>query len=233
MNMVLLKPQCCNKEVLYYPPPDYVPSLNEKDPFYEDLYYKDKTAINTNERLIIICFQHYKIYKTDYNTYCINNGGNRIGWCICFLLTSFLVPLGIMFYDLHESVETMPMLISVILSFVLLFTCTLVFSCRMHYTTITLGPGSITIDQKAVLRKRNITYNAGELEKAELTGNIAQNHETGEYLFMYRLYLVPKSGKKLEIYHLVRGDDFRQNEFKGIQYFIDTLNVHIQNKMKC
>ena len=232
MNIALLKPQCCHKDIVLYPPPDYVPSINEKDVFYEDLYYKDQTVVHTNERLIIICFQHYKIYRTDTNTYCINNGGNRIGWCICFLLTSFLVPLGIVLYDLKYRVETLGMLISSVLSFVLLFTCTLVFSCRMHYTTITLGPGSITVDQKAVLRKRNVTYLAGELERAEFTGNTAQNSE-GETLFLYRLYLVPKTGKKLEIYHLVRGDDFRNNEFRGIQYFIDTLNVHIQNNMKC
>ena len=37
MNIVLLKPQCCDKEVLYYPPSDYTPTINEKEPFYEDL----------------------------------------------------------------------------------------------------------------------------------------------------------------------------------------------------
>ena len=92
-----------------------------------------------------------------------------------FLLTSILVPLGLMFYDIHEKVQTIPMLITVIFCFVVLFTYTLVFSCRMHYITITLGSGSITIEQKAILRKRNITYNAGELERAELTGNYSSN----------------------------------------------------------
>ena len=233
MNIVLLKPQCCDKEVLYYPPSDYTPTINEKEPFYEDLYYKDKTVSNSPENLIILCFQHYKIYKTDTNTYCINNGGNRIGWCIFFFLVSVGIPLWILIYDIQHSIEMISILVAVILSFIILFTCVLVFSCRIHYTTITLGPNSITIYQKAILRKREITYYTGELERAELTGNIAQNHETGELLYLYRLYLIPKSKKKLELYHLVRQDDFRGNEFKGIQFFIDTLNVHIQNHMKC
>jgi len=58
MNIVLLKPQCYDKEVLYYPPSDYTTTINEKEPFYEDLYYKDKTVSNSPENLIILCFQH-------------------------------------------------------------------------------------------------------------------------------------------------------------------------------
>lgn len=233
MNMVFLKPQCCNKEIPYYPPENYVASVNEKEVFYEDSYYKDKTAINTPETLIIICFQHYKIYKTDANTYCINNGGNRISWCICFFLVSLALPAYFLIYDIQHSFEMIVTLITVISTFVVLFSCVLIFACRIYYTIITLGSNNITIDQKAVLRKRTITFNAGELERAELTGNIAQNHDTGEIMFLYRLYLVPKSGKKLEIYHLARQYDFKENEFKGIQLFIDTLNVHIQNNMRC
>ena len=105
------------------------------------------------------------------------------------------------------------------------------FSCRYHYTTVTLGPNSMTIDQKAVFRKRTIVYNAGELERAQLVSSKRTNSED-ETVYTHQLFLMPKTGSKIDIYHLVRGDDFRIEEFRGIKYFIDILNFHINNNMK-
>jgi hypothetical protein len=90
----------------------------------------------------------------------------------------------------------------------------------------------MTIEQKAVFRKRTITFNPGELERAQLVSSKRVNNENDETIYMYKLFLMPKTGNKIDIYHLVRGDDFRLEEFRGIKYFIDILNFHINNNMK-
>ena len=233
MNIPLAVPNCCNRENIYYPPVEMEASTStgETEQLLGDQYYKDITEVHPNERYLVVCFQHYMIFKTSPNTYVIHNGGNRVGWSICFFIFTFLISGGVLIYDLYDKVELFGIIISVGLPFILLFTCSMCFSCRYHYTTVTLGPNSMTIDQKAVFRKRTIVYNAGELERAQLISSKRTNSED-ETLYTYQLFLMPKTGSKIDIYHLVRGNDFRIEEFRGIKYFIDILNFHINNNMK-
>lgn len=235
MNIPLAFPNCCSKEIFYYPPAEMEASSStsdETEKFLGDQYFKDITEVQPKERYLVACFQHYMIFKTSPNTYVIHNGGNRVGWSICFFIFTFLISGGILLYDIYDKVELIGIIVSVGLFFVLLFTCSLCFSCRFHYTTVTLGPNSISIDQKAVFRKRTIVFNAGELERAQLVSSKRYDSENGETYYMYKLFLMPKKGSKIEIYHLVRTYDFRMEEFRGIKYFIDILNFHIFNNMK-
>ena len=233
MNIPLAVPNCCNREIIYYPPVEMEASTStgETEQLLGDQYYKDITEVHPNERYLVACFQHYMIFKTSPNTYVIHNGGNRVGWSICFFIFTFLISGGILIYGLYDKVELIGIIVSVGLPFILLFTCSMCFSCRYHYTTVILGPNSMTIDQKAVFRKRTIVYNAGELERAQLVSSKRTNSED-ETLYTYQLFLMPKTGSKIDIYHLVRGNDFRIEEFRGIKYFIDILNFHINNNMK-
>ena len=155
-----------------------------------------------------------------------------MAWSICLFIFAFLVAGAIILYDIHDKVEPIGIIIPTALFFSIIFISALCFSCRYHYTTITLGPNSITVDQKAVFRKRTVIFNPGDLERAQLLSSKEINNNNGETFYIYQLYLMPKKGKKIEIYHLVRTDDFRMNEFRGIKYFIDSLNFHINNNMK-
>ena len=48
----------------------------------------------------------------------------------------------------------------------------------------------MTVDQKAVFRKRTIVYNAGELERAQLVSSKRVNNENDETIYMYKLFLM-------------------------------------------
>ena len=108
--------------------------------------------------------------------------------------------------------------------------CSIVFCCRMFHTLfVVLGPNNITVIQKAICNKRITIYNPGELERIDFTYTPSQG-KGKKTLHEYALSAVRKDGKTERILYLdSKSIRFTQDE---IEYFVYTVNTHIQTKMR-
>jgi hypothetical protein len=173
--------------------------------------------------------QHKGILQTETNTYNITTGS-------CMKIIPFImffigfVTMGFTAISLPET--WIPFIFGLIF-----ISCSIVFCCRMfHNIFIVLGPNNITVIQKAICNKRITIYNPGELERIEFTYNKTRSRNTGKrsrgYTTMhnYNIKAVRKNGSSDSILNV--GSSlilFTQDE---IEFFLYTVNTHIQTKMR-
>ena len=94
-----------------------------------------------------------------------------------------------------------------------------------------MGPNTLMIMQKALFRKKIITYNPGEIERVDL--NYSSGYEyvknRRRYMHNYSLDVVLKNGKTNNYYNLSSSSKEFTNE--EIAYFLYFINSHIRTKM--
>ena len=91
-----------------------------------------------------------------------------------------------------------------------------------------LEPNSIVLKKNSVFRRKTIIYNLGELERFALFYKYFSDGRIKRYYFI--LYFVKKNGKKDKYKDIIRRS--MDNDFKGLKYFIDLINAHINKNMK-
>ena len=78
-----------------------------------------------------------------------------------------------------------------------------------------------------MLSTKNIVYHYGELERAELC---YKNDPTEEgFRHTFYCYFVKKTGER-EVFHTILTPK-KDVDLKGVKYFIDLINQHIQKYM--
>ena len=94
-----------------------------------------------------------------------------------------------------------------------------------------MGPNTLMIMQKALFRKKIITYNPGEIERVDFNYNYGYQYDDdgGGYMHSYTLNVVLKNGKTNNYYNLSSSSKEFTNE--EIAYFLYFINSHIRTKM--
>ena len=113
--------------------------------------------------------------------------------------------------------------------FGLVFTSvSIAFCCKMYTTTFfILGPNNLTVIQKAICNKKYRSYNPGELERVDFTHTRRRGKNA---INNYTLKIVRKDGTIDHILNVGSSDPlFTEDE---IEFFLYTVNTHIQTKMR-
>ena len=167
---------------------------------------------------------HKKIRQTDENTFCIPTA------CFfkCFPFIFFLAGIGfaaIGFINLKE--------LYFIIIFGLVFSSSGILMGFVMYNDVyfIMGPNTLMIMQKALFRKKIITYNPGEIERVDFNYNYGYQYDDdgGGYMHSYTLNVVLKNGKTNNYYNLSSSSKEFTNE--EIAYFLYFINSHIRTKM--
>ena len=101
-----------------------------------------------------------------------------------------------------------------------------------HCVFIILGPNTLTVIKKGICNKKCTFYSPEDLERIEFT----ETKERGgsrrgvSYVFCYDLKVVEKNGKEDVIFN--KGGPSKLFTSDEIEYFLYTVNTHIQTKMK-
>ena len=217
MNQALLDPK--NREDTLYYPIDHL-NMTENNNIEEDADFIDRTITNKKKK----CCE-FRINRIDYGAFIVKDLSIFI--CIVFWFF-FIATLVSVIIILSAGIKSMTIILSIFiligpLSIGLFFGCT-----RNYYTYLLLESNSIILTKKFLCRKEIIIYNMGDLEKAEICYKAVPREEIDYYCF--KLYFVRTSGEKEEFFRKLTPQD--NVELKGIKYFIDLINIHIQKNMK-
>ena len=219
MSQALIDPNN-HEEQLYYPL-EYL-NISNNDYFEQDDYFIDKTASNDIKESNTKC-KETRIVRTDIGAFTIR----EIFLAKWLLFGYFIFPIiCITVFLIYKGIE----LISFIFA-ILILLCSVAYGIytgiSFYYSIhLLLKPNSITLTKKALFKKKVIIYNIDELEKAE----ICYKYISKIYTHRFVLYFVRTSGEKEE-FHSINSDK-SDVDLKGIKYFIDLINTHIQKKMK-
>ena len=205
------------EEQLYYPSLDFLSNPEISSP-QEDLFFVDHTFKNEKED------GGNKIIRTDINTFKYKNSYSTIP-IIVILVFGIVAPLipSILsnFSMISIGIEIAFFVISLLLS--ILIDC-----LDYRNVNLILEPNSIVLKKKSILRRKTIIYNFGELERFALYYKYFRREETNFHT--YTLYFVKKNGKKEKFKDIIQRS--MDNDFKGLKYFIDLINAHINKNMK-
>ena len=180
-------------------------------PIPQNQYYKPYSLV-----------QHKGISQTDTNTFYISFG-------FCAKCTPcFIFFIGLSFMTVNILFISGTILFYIFLLF--LFVCSTIF-CFTSYNSmfIVLGSNNLTVIHKAICNKDITIYNPGELERIDFTYTPSQG-KGNKTSHKYSISVVRKNGKTECIYSLdSKSIRFTQDE---IEYFVYTVNTHIQTKMR-
>ena len=132
-----------------------------------------------------------------------------------------MIPIG--FIHLPESVFG--------LIFGLIFlSCSIFCFCKTYHSAFfILGPNSLTVIKKAMCNKKCRIYNPGDLERIDFTNTLTKG-KRNVTVNNYILKVVEKNGNIDVIFNI--GDRITLFTSDEIEYFLYTVNTHIQTKMK-
>ena len=220
------------EEQLYYPPPNYIVQSENIVP-QEDSHFRDLTISHSdedaNQNIDKNCVFHLinwldsmnKIKRIDSSSFTLNNV------YITPILIIFIIVLAIIigFFTLKNE----PIFVILIIGGMILLWCIIILllaGCKEFYKTILkLEQKSIVLSKKAMFKTKNImVYNFGELEKAEIYYKHLLEHQ-----HIFTFYFKKKTGDKEEFHKIVCSKE--NEDLKGVKYFIDLINLHIQNNM--
>ena len=204
------------EEQLYYPELDFTVNPEISEP-QEDLYFVDLTSKSEKEDA------NYKIIRTDINTFKLKNSFHKV-LVIALIVFGFVFALAPLISE-HFSLESIGKGIICILFF---FVISILIDRQDYYiVNLILEPNSIVLKKKSIFRRNTFIYNFGELERLALYYKyFSQARAHHQYI----LYFVKKNGKK-DIFKEM-GRRSMDYDFKGIKYFIDLINAHINKNMK-
>ena len=177
-------------------------------PIPQNQYYKPYSLV-----------QHKGIFQKENNTYYIT-----LGCCLKSL------PFIILFIGLSINWVTIYFLPKTWILFIfgLIFTLITITCCFRGYKSafFILGPNNLTVIQKSYCNKRSTIYNPGEIERVDFTYSKDEKNKTNTYA----LSIVRKNGNiDYVLYAGTSGTLFTIDE---IEFFLYTVNTHIQTKMK-
>ena len=167
---------------------------------------------------------HKKIRQTDENTFCIPTGCV----CKCFPIIFFFVGIGIAAIGFIYIKELFPI---TIFGFVFGISTLSMGFIIYNDTYFIMGPNTLKIIQKALFRKKIITYNPGEIERVDFNHNFHyhDDEDGGGYIHSYSLDVVLKNGRTKNYCNLSNSSKIFTNE--EIAYFLYFINSHIRTKM--
>ena len=217
-------------ETLYYPPKNY--EINIENNYVEkDVFFIDKTIPSIIDERKSIC-GNGRINKINNNTFYLHNGCDFYGSFICFFVSFF--PLSCFIYILIFGEFDLGAGICLLVFFAVFFSmgiyAGIMYNCK---EIIKLNPNSIISIKRALFKCKTKVYNIEELERAEIY-YIYVVDNTGdevEKFYSFRLYFITKSGKK-ELFHKIKSTSQKEERLKGVKYFIDLINLHIQQNKK-
>ncbi len=213
------------EEQLYYSTINNEINL-ENSSFQEDKYFIDQTISNnqdedTKSKLLKIG----KIIRTDLNSFILRELFFIKWTIIIYFILGIIIALGILYYIEFSLNAVIASSVTVIIYYIY----GICLGFKLYYNEyLVLESNSIVITKKSLFGKKDIVYNFGELEKAEIYYKYI-NSEDG-YDHRFTIYLIKSSGEKEEI----RRFDEKNIEvdLKGVKYFVDLLNEHIRTHMK-
>ena len=187
------------------------PTTLNVQPIPQNPYYKPYTLV-----------QHKGILQTETNTFNITTGCGMKS--VPFIL--FFAGLLCIFFTSISLPET---LIPFIVGWIFI-SCSIIFCCRIFNNIfIVLGPNNLTVIQKAICNKRITIYNQGEIERIDFTSTKNKRKKKGT-IHNYVLKLVRKNGSSDILLNVGSSSIlFTEDE---IEYFLYTVNTHIQTKMR-
>jgi len=177
-------------------------------PIPQNQYYKPYSLV-----------QHKGIFQKENNTYYIT-----LGCCIKSLPFMFLfMCLSFNWFAISFLPDTW-----IIFILGLIFTLFTLSCCfRMYCSAIfILGPNNLTVIKKSYCNKKCTIYNPGEIERVEFTYSRKDKNDINNYA----LNLVGKNG--YIDYVLSAGTRWTLFTIDEIEFFLYTVNTHIQTKMK-
>ena len=218
-----------HEEQLYYPPPNYI--IENVVP-QEDNYFIDKTNSSSNETQnnqnrnggFVSCLIKRIITRTDVSSFTLLNAPVIYIAIILVIVCGVFVSVQYFFFFERDIKSIIICSVSLLVSIIV----ALLLSCKVYSKKIlTLEYNSIVLTEKALLSTKNIVYHYGELERAELCYTNAPSQEGFRHTFF--CYFVKKTGER-EAFHAILTPKV-DVDLKGVKYFIDLINQHIQKYM--
>ena len=182
-------------------------------PIPQNQYYKPYSLV-----------QHKGILQTETNTYYIKTGYFlKIFPFFPFFMGSFImIPIG--FVHLPHT------LVALIFGLIFL-SCSILCCCKMYHSAFfILGPNTLTVIKKAMCNKKCTIYNPGDLERIDFTNTLSKKGKRNVTVNNYILKVVEKNGNIDVIFNT--GSKTILFTSDEIEYFLYTVNTHIQTKMK-
>ena len=178
-------------------------------PIPQNQYYKPYSLV-----------QHKGIFQTENNTFYISLG-------CCVKVTPYIIFLiGFSFMIINILFVTGNILLFI---FGLFITAVSMIFCYAGYHSmfIVLGSNNLNVIHKSICLKDITTYKPGELERIDFTYSAVEGNKTSH---IYDLKVVKKNGNTESILYLnSKSIRFTQDE---MEYFVYTINTHIQTKMR-
>ena len=176
-------------------------------PIPQNQYHKPYTLV-----------EHKGIFQQDNNTYYLTIGNcYKYESCIPFVIGLLFILASIYYMAGHF----LPIIIG---SFFIFFSFLYLFF-TYHSIFFILGPNTLTVIKKALCLKRSKIYNPGDLQRIDFT--LTKGNGSN---YNHVLKVVEKNGKEGLIFNtgytslLFTADE--------IEYFLYTINTHIQTKMR-
>ena len=206
-----------HEEQLYYPPLNYI-SDPDNNICKEDKFFLDETTLSGK----VTKKKNYSIIRNDINSFIINVEDIRAPIYFLFIFLIILAIAGLISIELNFL-----NIMKIIGSYILLNFVPIYFGFKNVLSIyLLLESNSIIMTQKTMFSKKITIYNHGELERAEIYYEYLSDLRTKH---IFKFYFVKKNGKKEEFHKICLG---KLKKLKGVKYFIDLLNQHIQKNMK-
>ena len=217
------------EEQLYYPPPNYVVQSGYIAP-QEDTHFIDLTVSHPNEdenqkRKRNWIVKMIKIVRIDASSFTLRDFWLvKIAIILPFVIGIIMIVKSLLPINRIELIN-----IIIAAGILLVFSIyALVLGCIMFYkTTLTLEQNAIILKKIAWCNSRNTVYKSGELERAEIY--YKHEHKDNRNSHIFRLYFIKKGGEKEEFHEIFTSKE--DDDLKGVKYFIDLINQHIQSYM--
>ena len=205
-------------EQLYYPPLNYI-SEPESNFYQKDHFFFDKTTSLTED----IKNSYYLIIRNDINSFTINRGKE----IICIVIFSLILIISFAIIAIINLEFNLLNILKIIGFLILVGACPIYLGFKsIHTIYLLLESNSIIMTKKALFSTKIIIYYYGQLERAEIWYKHTPDHRK-KHIFI--LYLIKKKGRKETLHEIYL---YKLKKLKGIKFFIDLLNQHIQNNMK-
>ena len=179
-------------------------------PIPQNQYYKPYSLV-----------KHKGIFQTKTNTFYIS-----LDYCI--KLTPYILFLiGFSFMIINILFISSNILLFFFGLFITAASMMFFFAGGYHSLFIVLGSNNLTVIKKGICTKDITTYKPGELKRINFTYTAVEGNKTSH---IYVLKVVKKNGKKEFLLYLnSKSRRFTQDE---MEYFVYTVNTHIQTKMR-
>ena len=222
MDLPILDPKN-HEEQPYYPPQSYE-CIPENNKVQEDDYFIDETVGTPTDNKWKKCCRR-KIIRKNINSYIIKEFNLVKYLIIQLIIMAILTPVLLLL--LTPEIILINIILAIFYFLLLCFFSLFLGYKVFHLIYLDIESNSIILTKKAMFNTKIIVYNYGELERAEICYKYIADSDGNDHTF--KLYFVRKTGEKEEFHSFVVPN--LNVNLKGIIYFIDLVNEHIQKNM--